>query len=341
MPLLEELPTTRSPLPRVDLPRTAPTRRRGFTLIELLVVIAVVAILIGMLLPAIQKVRDSAARMQCANNLKQIGMAMHSYNDAHQHLPSGGQIVADQIPWPGRTDALGNVRYDNWSVFFQVLPNLDQQNLFEQIKESRDPSQAANLASAARIAIFSCPSDTSQLKSDRQPAKSSFAGCAGVVGPLDPSQTNREFAETELGGSQGWPHNGAIVPNTESVSLGSLTNADGTSHTMLLAEKSWSADNPTFDRNGWWYPYPDRENSDTIRLVEVLPGNKPNIFRNGRQLSATKHLEVLSAAFGSNHAGGVNALLGDGSVRFVRDSIGGQVWARLAHRSDGLVVPSL
>jgi prepilin-type processing-associated H-X9-DG protein len=220
-----------------------------------------------------------------------------------------------------------------------LTPYLEQQNLFEQIKNARDVNHAVGIATATRVPVFLCPSDASPRRHDQGPAKSSFAGCAGVVSPLDPTQNNREFGESQLGGSQGWPNNGAIVPNSQYVSLGSLTTSDGASNTMLMAEKSWLRDTPINDRNGWWYPYPDGENADTIRLVEVLPGNKPNIFRNGEQFVADDEV-IRAAAFGSNHSGGVNALFGDGSVRFVRDSIGGQVWARVGHRSDGLIVPS-
>src|SRR5438046_10755611 len=95
-----------------------PTRRRGFTLIELLVVVAIIAVLIGLLLPAVQKVREAAARIKCANNLKQLGLAAQSYHDANEHLPPGVGY------YPTAADgAFG-------TYFFHLLPHVEQDNLY-------------------------------------------------------------------------------------------------------------------------------------------------------------------------------------------------------------------
>ena len=119
--------------------------RRGFTLIELLVVIAIIAILIGLLLPAVQKVRASAARIKCANNLKQIGLAMHNYESANGNLPPTGFFP---VGGPNVT----------WSALARLLPYVEQDNLYKSINFDAPYSTQPNV-SKMRIPIFVCPSD--------------------------------------------------------------------------------------------------------------------------------------------------------------------------------------
>src|SRR5690348_12857027 len=114
------------------LPLRAP-RSRGFTLIELLVVIAIIAILIGLLLPAVQKVREAAARMDCSNKLKQIGIALHSYNDVYKHLPAGTQ-------WRATPQ---NYYAENWAI--EILPYLEQEPLYKKYDKTLQNYDPVNL----------------------------------------------------------------------------------------------------------------------------------------------------------------------------------------------------
>src|SRR5262249_17076616 len=129
--------------------RTAAPPRPGFTLIELLVVIAIIAILIGLLVPAVQQVRESASRTQCANNLKQLALACHSYHDAYKRFPVNSLYTYDPTA-------------PNWSWLAHLLPYVEQRNLYQQANVGGNPASNLNQRLpqiAWRVGLFLCPSD--------------------------------------------------------------------------------------------------------------------------------------------------------------------------------------
>jgi prepilin-type N-terminal cleavage/methylation domain-containing protein/prepilin-type processing-associated H-X9-DG protein len=312
------------------------SRRRAFTLIELLVVIAIIAILIGLLLPAVQKVREAAARMKCSNNLKQLGLALHGYHDTKGTLP------------PGKDS-------NGFSGMAYLLPFIEQQNVYNQINFTVKESNAANdAARQSKVATLLCPSD---------PVADVPAGTAGTnyrfnqgfnilysgVPDTDPAKPNYGMP----------PADGPFWDNS-AVRLTDIT--DGTSNTAAMSEKlkgDWSNSvvtprSDTFLLNDfpnnpdWWNSSCDsldvtdlsrQANSDIGQ--EWLQGSHSNSGYYHTNLpnrrSCKKPSGRVATLAGSAHSGGVNVVLCDGSVRFVRDSISLTAWRALGSRNQGEV----
>jgi len=297
-----------------------PTNRRlAFTLIELLVVIAIIAILIGLLLPAVQKVREAAARTQCQNNLHQIGLAMHSYEGTYQKLPPG---FVSRTATPNG-DGLG----PGWGWGAHLLPYVEQDNLFRQINlnvDILDPMHAN--VRVTPLKVFRCPSDT--------PANGDTFQVVSETGPL----TQLAFANyVACGGTAevtGFPdtNTGTFLRNS-GYRITDIT--DGSSNTLFVVERcskrsprtTWVGA-PTGAINPPINPALEDEGPPTFVLTQtgaVSEGRTPN--------NALDHVEDAS----SNHTGGVLALFGDGSVRFIRNSISPSAWVGAGTRAGGEV----
>jgi prepilin-type N-terminal cleavage/methylation domain-containing protein/prepilin-type processing-associated H-X9-DG protein len=284
-------------------------RRSAFTLIELLVVIAIIAILIGLLLPAVQKVREAAARMSCSSNMKQLGLAVHNYHDANNQLP---------------TSAGPGYNYDPnspncWSWLARILPYIEQNALYQNCGIQNGATIAsAGAWAATSVKTFQCPSDVNltQPRTDSDHIGSSF-NYGGP--PLPVGQTSYKGVcgyNWEWGNWQYYPNgngNGLDAGNgiffrtdyTRPLTLVKIT--DGTSNTFMVGE-----DVPSLNVHCSWVFFNDGTGTCAVPLNY---GISPNTDPNG----PTDWPNVYS--FRSRHTSGANFTFGDGSVRFITNSI--------------------
>jgi prepilin-type N-terminal cleavage/methylation domain-containing protein/prepilin-type processing-associated H-X9-DG protein len=343
------------------------TKPRGFTLVELLVVIAIIGILIGLLLPAVQKIRHAALRIQCANNLKQIALACHNFASTMEQFPPGDAVnwkIYSNQPWfsafassyasyYGQSNPLGGLSGDeNWRVL--LLPYIEQDNLYNAYQAASkayydsgwsDVTPFSNgdensVWGRGKLKVYICPAcvaNNDHLTTDSWGGMTFAYGMSCYMGNGGSNDPN--INDT-------WPvapkRNGVFEYNSR-VRPTDIT--DGTSNTWLILERfhldrvfdSYSNDAPGQGMDGWGYWYGSGYDAwlfPTVAVNYQMPSTDLGITDPQKWSEQMKRLNSM----GSGHPGGANAAIADGSVRFVSNAMSLDTIISAATRSGGEVL---
>ena len=287
------------------------TRKSGFTLIELLVMIAIIAILVALLLPAVQQAREAARRTQCKNNLKQMGLALHNYHDVHQIFPA--------LSYTGQNEDFGS-NY-GWGTY--ILPFIDQgplfnvlapnmPNLLEQAVAANGPALAAM---RTPLAAFRCPSDPGPdlndiyLIADGTTATTQLATSNYVA--------SNHTQNVERTNAAGFFVNSQQVANNDVRRRRIRDITDGTSNTLAVGERAYLLNGQVLNAGSVF----GFVGNDDARLSSTPPTGFVGVAGSGRDAINSTNGDSSRQSFSSLHTGGAQFVLADGSVRFISENI--------------------
>jgi prepilin-type N-terminal cleavage/methylation domain-containing protein/prepilin-type processing-associated H-X9-DG protein len=331
-----------------------PLRRRAFTLIELLVVIAIIGVLIGLLLPAVQKIREAANRMQCANNLKQIGLALHNYHDTDNRFPPG-YVDRNTNPTSTPDNDLG----PGWGWAAFLLPHIEQGNVYNQINFNQGVGVGSNVAvSQMALKVYQCPSDPYQQAFPVYDSNFTTPLCTVAHGNYVGNNGWEEVFSNAggagdgsgsdgLSGGLGQAGNGPFFRNSRT-RMADVT--DGLSNTIFAGERSgnhapstWTGAVPGGRCPAWMAtqppspysppPGPAYDNADFGEALVLAHGNATHL--------PNADFPIFDPdVFYSMHPQGANFLFGDGSVHFLSSSINPYTYQYLCTIAGGETFPT-